>query len=227
MTTQEFSNSFDVLLNSYSATLPNGASNSIELDEYEKSVLLTKAQEEIVLGLYKGTLTGNSFEETEELRRHLDSLIKTISPKEASDVKGLDTKSKFYKLDDDVWFITYESVDLDDGTKCSYKNIEVVPVKQDEWHRVKRNPFRRPNKRRVVRLDSGNSTVELVSDYSISNYLIRYIKRPNPIILTSLEGELEINNLKEVTQCELHEALHKIILDRAIQLAVNRVAQTK
>ncbi len=59
MTTEEFSNEFDTLINSYSI------SELLSFDEYEKSVYLTKAQEEIVEGLYTGKVLGNSFEETE------------------------------------------------------------------------------------------------------------------------------------------------------------------
>ena len=55
MTTEEFSNEFDTLLNSYAISPDKyGMENSpltIELDEYEKSVFLTKAQEDIFLGL--------------------------------------------------------------------------------------------------------------------------------------------------------------------------------
>lgn len=60
MTTEEFSNGFDVLINSYS-----GLGDSLNFDEYEKSVFLTKAQEEIVEGLYTGKILGDSFEDTE------------------------------------------------------------------------------------------------------------------------------------------------------------------
>ena len=75
MTVEEFSNSFDTLLNSYALTPNFGEETSkqtIALDEYEKSVFLTKAQEEIVLGLYNGKNPyGDIFEGTEELRRYL------------------------------------------------------------------------------------------------------------------------------------------------------------
>ena len=52
MTTEEFSNEFDTLLNSYSNTEGFGkTTNTIELDEYEKSVFLTKAQEDVVIDM--------------------------------------------------------------------------------------------------------------------------------------------------------------------------------
>lgn len=226
MTTKEFSDSFDVLINDQSFVNNFGTTISpITFDEYEKSVFLTIAQEEIVRELYNGTFNGDSLEKTEELRRSLDSLIKTDYPEETEEgLKGLDTNSKFYKLKDDVWFITYESVELSDGAYCKNNTVvKVVPMKQDEWHRSKDNPFRRPNKRKVVRLDNGNNISELVSKYPIQKYLIRYLSKPSPIILVPLEGGLSIDGLKEVTECKLSTVLHGTILDRAVQLASRRV----
>lgn len=43
MTTEEFSNEFDTLLNSNSAIESFGNISDIKLDEYEKSIFLTKA----------------------------------------------------------------------------------------------------------------------------------------------------------------------------------------
>lgn len=222
MTTEEFSNEFDVLLNSYSGI-------SVELTEYEKSVLLTEAQEQIVRGLYTGSFTGESFEKTEMLRRGLDSLIKTDSPEPILEgLKGVDKNSKFYKLKDDVWFITYESVELMEGAPCTDNPVvKVIPMKQDEWHRSKDNPFRRPNKRKVVRLDNGSNISELISEYPIQNYLIRYLSKPTPIILTPLEEDIFIDGLQEVTECKLNTVLHRTILERAVELASRRIPASK
>lgn len=222
MTTKEFSNEFDVLLNSHSGI-------TVELDEYEKSVLLTEAQEEVIKGLYKGTFTGESLEKTEELRRCLDSLIKTDQPESiVGDLTGLDKKSSFYKLKSDVWFITYESVELVNDAYCKDSPvIRVVPMRQDEWHRARNNPFRKPNKRKVVRLDNGSNIIELISDYPIQKYLIRYISKPAPIILVPLEGDLFINETQEVTECKLNTVLHRTILERAVELASRRIPASK
>lgn len=80
MTTEEFSNGFDVLVNSYSVNLPEGMedTHTMTFNEHEKSVFLTKAQQEVVINLYNGkNIYGDSFELTEELRRYLDGLVKT------------------------------------------------------------------------------------------------------------------------------------------------------
>ena len=59
MTTQEFSNMFDTILNSYASQGVFGEQASrgeIVLDEYEKSVLLTQAQDIIVKTYFDRTL---------------------------------------------------------------------------------------------------------------------------------------------------------------------------
>lgn len=229
MTTQEFSNEFDVLLNSFSSTGEFGSTYSpLNLDEYEKSVLLTEAQEEIIKSLYNGTFSGESLESSEELRRSLESLYKTDYPEPVLGKTGIDKNSQFFQLKDDVWFITYESVELLKGAYCNNNPVvKVIPMKQDEWHRSKDNPFKKPNKRKVIRLDNGSNVTELISEFPIHNYLIRYLSKPTPIILTSLDDDLKIDNTKEVTECKLNSVLHRTILRRAVELAMRRVSASK
>lgn len=229
MTTEEFSNGFDVLINSYSSSEPFGFSQSpLSFDEYEKSIFLTKAQEEIAEGLYTGKALGDSFEDTEQLRRYLAHLVKTVILPCRVAPNGLSDKSVFAVLPDDVWFITYESVTLDSDSPCiNGKEIQVVPVTQDEYHRIKGNPFRKPNSRKALRLDVDESMVELISEESIRNYLVRYLSRPEPIILLDLPDELSINNVKTKTECKLNPGIHRMILEVAVTLAIrSRVPST-
>jgi hypothetical protein len=222
MTNEEFSNEFDSLVNSFSTSENFGEQVSpLKFDEYEKSMFLTKAQENIVVSLYNGKLTGDSFEKTEQLRRYLNELVVTDTPTK-TEGKGVTDHSVFYILPDDVWFITYESAKSKDvNLKCSKEvTLEVVPVTQDDFYRTVRNPFKKPNKRRALRLDTSDSIVELISDYSISEYLIRYIKKPSPIILSALPNGLTINNISEETECKLNPAIHRVILEMAVSLAL-------
>lgn len=227
MTTLEFSNEFDVLINAYAnegAFGDNYDKNNLAFDEYEKSTFFTKAQEEIIIGLYNGKNPfGDSFEKTEEIKRYLSSLIKTYttSVKETT-YKGLSKHSVFFKLPKDLWFITYESVDLKDGELgCrSGENISVVPITQDEYHRVGKNPFRGANERRALRLDLDNQVVEIISKYNVESYLVRYLSRPAPIILTNLTDSLSINGISVKTECGLNPVIHRAILERAVKLAI-------
>lgn len=218
MNTQEFSNQFDTLISAYY----KGLSDALTFDEYEKSVFLTEAQEEIVVELYSGKNSfGDSFEKTEEVRRFLSSLNKDYTTSEKIESTGISNKSVFFNIPSDVWFITYEAATLtDNDIECLDKEEAiVVPTTQDDFYKVRRNPFKGPNKRRVLRLDGNNNTVELVSDYNIDKYSIRYLSKPNPIILTNL-SDLSINGVSEITECELNPVIHRIILERAVRKAI-------
>ena len=75
MTIEDFSNGFDVLLNSYAVRPLNGEPSSyytITLDEYEKCVFLTQAQDQIVKELYQDAYGTESFEKDEKIRRQLE-----------------------------------------------------------------------------------------------------------------------------------------------------------
>lgn len=226
MTIEEFSNEFDVLLNSYATAKNFGVGQGItELDEYEKSILLTKAQEDIVKELYNGKLTGDSFETTEEQRRSLDNLIKTEELTPSKNILGMSSTSEFFQLPSDVWFLTYESALLsDDSLGCKNNTrAEVYPVRQDEYHTIKNNPFRGPSERRVIRIDTGSSIVELISKYNIKSYFIKYLSKPSPIILEDIiDDNLSINGENKKMECKLNSVLHRTILERAIALAIRR-----
>ena len=228
MTIEEFSNEFDVLLNSYAANNPFGIGQGLtQLDEYEKSILLTEAQESIVRDLYNGKLTGEGFESTEEQRRNLDSLINTLelTSKDISKPKISDN-SEFFQLPSDVWFITYESVLLSDESLGCKNNTraDVIPIRQDEYNIIKNNPFRGPSDKRVLRIDTGSSVIELISKYTIQSYFIKYLSKPKPIILQDITDEnLSINGETKRMGCELNTVLHRTILERAVALAIKRL----
>ena len=228
MTREEFSNGFDTMLNSYSATAKFGEEStrqSIALDEYEKSLFLTKAQEEIVTSLYNGKNPyGDSFESTEETRRYLSNLVaeKYLKPitNTSGTPLGITSTSTFFTLPEDLWFITLESV-ITSNSKCRNEvYIKVYPTKQDEYLSIKDNPFRGANDRRALRLDLSEGNVEIICKYMIDAYYVRYIKKVSPIILEDLPNELTIEGKNEASDCILHEALHQKILERAVQIAL-------
>lgn len=222
MTPLEFSSEFDILYNNVMSNQAPG------LTEYEKSVFLTQAQEQIVLGIYKGTFDGDSFESTEAAKSYLSNLVvqKTYSKEELTfnfDSSISNKSVSALKMPDD-WVILYEEVELKDNSVLCLKDGKWVPVVSstlDEYNRIKNNPFRGPNKRQVLRL-SIEDKYELISDYTINQYKIRYLKRPYPIILedlydASINGEY--TPLSDENACELHPSLHKSILNIAVSLA--------
>lgn len=228
MRRNDFSNGFDTLLNSFAHSAQFGNANSqadIALDEYEKSLFLTQAQEEEVLSLYTGkNVNREAFEATEELRRYLSTLIKEaeLSPITTSNGNflGLESNSKFFTLPQDLWFITFERVIITDGKCEGSSSLDVYPVRQDEYHKIRKNPFRGANDRRALRLDLSEGNVEIISKYGVTSYYVRYLRKLKPIVLTNLDVDVSINGVSIATDCELPEILHQRILERAVTLAL-------
>ena len=217
MDVQELSNLFDTLLQPYITKDVLGEQNTLAFDEYEKSIFLTKAQEQIVLELYQ------ELEQSEEVRKYLSNLIKTDNyvPIGEQDETLINNIFKSYKveIEDSVLFMIYEQCTLSDENNCiNNKIVSVVPTIHDDLDKVLKNPFKSPNNRKVIRLDFDNK-IELISKYNISNYKIRYLKKPNPIILVKLE-DLNIDKKQEVSNGETNPILHERIVQRAVQLAV-------
>lgn len=226
MTASEMSNEFDTLLNSYSLRTEFGLTDPLVVDEYEKSVFLTQAQEQIVIQIYTGKFSGDGFEKTEEIRRYMSNLVKTyVTSEKKTGHLGLSKSSMFFEIPDDVWFITYESAILQDERLGCLNGQEaiIVPVTQDEYYRIVKNPFRGPAKGRALRLDNANNIIEIVSDYNIDRYLIRYLAKPTPIVLVDLD-DISIDGVKVVTECKLDEVLHRYILEDAVKLAIRSKA---
>jgi hypothetical protein len=130
---------------------------------------------------------------------------------------------------------------------------QVIPISYNEYTRLMSKPYKEPLKYQAWRLratdgtispsgESGtidNSTIELIvrtadknwaaesSNNSLS-YAVRYVKKPNPIILesfASVYGEdvsIEGQNTPIIVNgspCELNPMLHEEILQRAVELA--------
>lgn len=218
MTCEEFSLEFDLLYNNIMSNKAPG------LSEYEKSLFLTQAQESIVLDIYSGKY-GDSFERTEETTSYLNQLLKqrTYDSGEFTEGNKLDTRSIFVTLPEDIWFKTGETAYIiDDFYKCQVdglREVMVFPVTQDTLVRTKRSPFRGPNERRILRLDSGKNQVELISNYEIHSYTVRYLSRPEPIILKELPQGLTIGGKSSPQTCLLNTAIHKAILSKAVLIA--------
>lgn len=228
MITQEFSDAFDTLVSSYKRFKDfdnKEILDSIEFNEYEKSYFLTKAQDELVIALYNGrNVSGESFESTEELRRYLSNLVKEARLQPITNTSGLvigiGSNSKFFTLPQDLWYITYEAVDID-GARCNALSpMDVYPVTQDDYNKTKRNPFRGANDRRALRLDLSDGVIEIVCKYIVKDYYVRYLRKPKPIVLVNMPNNLTIDGVGKKSECELHEALHQRILERAVTEAL-------
>jgi hypothetical protein len=179
MTVAEFRSEFDLL---YNNTLGEGAPG---LDNYERSVYLTTAQEELVKSLYTGgNPSRQSFEDSEHQRRALNELVKDYKATDVvSSNRGLVEDSKMFSLPNDIMFIVAETATISSTDTClNGKVVTVKPITHDEFMVSYKNPFRKPNTNKVFRVDiskeNSSNTVELVSSENLSQYNIRYVKYP-------------------------------------------------
>ena len=209
-TSEEWSVNFDILYNNISSNQAPG------LTEYEKSVFLTQAQEAVILDLYKGT-SGDAFETTEEVTRYLSSLVKTHNFDNISTTSNTAVGNKQYNIStsavENLWFVTYQSGSITIGDNT--RDVIVVPSRQDSLFKDLNNPFKGPNKNKVLAVSEEGSII-LYSKYPINTFYIKYLKRPNPIVLE--DSELEISDVSDFN-IEIPESLHNQVLYKAVQLA--------
>lgn len=216
MDNTEFSNQFDVLYNNIMSNAAPG------LNEYEKSVFLTKAQNEIVKNYFnpKGNKYQEGFDDSAKRQIDFSELITTKKFSSPSLGTTYDKRGKLYDLSSEkIMFIIQESLDTNNGS------LQVIPIRYDEYMRLMSKPFKEPLKWQAWRIitDSSNK-VEIIahSNDTITSYNIRYVRIPAPIVLVDLStdyGDLSIEGVSSISQCELNEILHEEILQRAVELA--------
>lgn len=225
MTTQEFSNEFDVLYNNIMSNQAPG------LDEYEKSVFLTKAQLEILKNYFnpKGNKYGQGFDENAKRQIDFSTLITVAKPSQYTPEGGyvkFDDRSQLYKMPQDILLMLNETgINTVDGVK---RLISIIPMNYEEYARLMSKPWKQPLKNQGWRLFQSTGGVDFISEVvikynsSLADYKIRYVKRPKPIILANLADEysnVSIEGINTITECELDPIIHPEILQRAVELA--------
>lgn len=223
MTIPEFSDQFDVLYNNITNNQAPG------LNEYEKSLFLTKAEKEIVKNHFtansKGNDLGQGFDDSAKRQADFSVLMKTgtCTPVVSDAPPTIDARSSVFTYPNDVFIVVNETVQI--GEK--YK--QVIPLRYDEYTSLMSKPYKRPLKNQVWRLmNSGivsgsvaTKTVEIIAgpSESITSYSVRYVRTPLPIIVGNLDG-LTIDGVSTVSEaCEIDPILHEDILQRAVELA--------
>lgn len=226
MTNQEFSNEFDVLYNNIMSNQAPG------LDEYEKSVFLTKAQDEIIKNYFnpKGNKYQEGFDGNE--KRQIDfSMIMRSNTISSGFTDGVfDSRGKVVAIGPDVMMILNEYATVTRAKSVGDVNstpetvrLTIVPINYTEYSRLMSKPYKRPLKWQAWRLlinDKATKKAEIIvgPNDTLTAYHIRYIKRPQAIILSDLEG-VTLDNKTTAQECELDPILHQEILQRAVELA--------
>ena len=237
MTTKEFSDQFDVLYNNITSNQAPG------LNEYEKSVFLTKAQDELVKNYFvpEGNPHQKGFDGNQKRQIDFSMLMRTANCTQIQQTIGtVDPRAITYTLPPDVMYIINESVQYYREEGYEILGIrQVIPLTYDEYMRLMSKPYKEPVKYQAWRLITGKESTNPKVDIIITSsdkkkyltgeegegmkYIIRYVKRPNPIVLANFEDtfgeELSIHGESNVSPCELDPAIHEEILQRAVELA--------
>lgn len=142
MTEQEFSDQFDVLYNNITSNQAPG------LDEYEKSVFLTKAQEELVKNYFspKGNTKQDGFDDSPKRQADFACLIRTLPLSYDDTIDRFDQRSAAFPMPTDLFICLNEQ--LMDGNIP----ITVVPISYSEYDRLMSKPYKYPPKYQAWRL---------------------------------------------------------------------------
>lgn len=226
MSPTELSDRFDILFNSIMSNAAPG------LNEYEKSVFLTKAQSEIIKNYFNPN--GNKYKEgfDQSPKRQIDfSMLMRSKKLTASGTSTYDLRGTSYTYPDDVLLIVNESLLILDGNNKVTGIRQVIPITYDTYTRVMSKPFKEPLKNQAWRLitgvDNNESTAEIIPNNvdrkaASRQYQIRYVKKPRPIIVADLDqtvGDVTIEGEYHAQTSELDPSIHEEILQRAVELA--------
>lgn len=150
MNTKEFSDQFDVLYNNITSNQAPG------LNEYEKSIFLTKAQEEIVKNYFspKGNPKQDGFDDSPKRQQDFANIIKNKSLEEANTDSKFDNRSVVYRLPSDLF------ISLNEQFSSEKESLVIVPISYTEYDRLMAKPYKFPPKHQVWRLITNNVYIE-------------------------------------------------------------------
>lgn len=180
--------------------------------------------EEIAL---KGGITSHT--ETTYYTWNGDSWLGSTSIADDATIKGtVSSVSGLPKTELTIGDIYAVAISINNSTTLATR--QVIPISFQEYMRLMSKPFKEPLKRQAWRLMTKGGTankIEIVlpstdlTKYPIRNYVIRYVRKPKPIILTDLSdyGDLTIEGQSSTSMCELNESTHDAIIQRAVELA--------
>lgn len=162
MTNLEFSNEFDVLYNSITSNQAPG------LDEYEKSVFLTKAQSEILREYFNPRIdaANGGFDGSQKRQYDFSTLIRTANlfnvnsiKERITDIEKIDRRSLVFLFPQD-YFLSVNEV-VYDGNKA----FSVLPISYDAYQRLMLKPYTMPVKKGVWRLFTDKKNCNFVQEY--------------------------------------------------------------
>ena len=196
MTVQEFSDQFDVLYNNITSNQAPG------LNEYEKSVFLTKAQDEIIKNYFspKGNLKQDGFDDSPKRQADFSSIIETATLQIGDSTSRFDQRSIVYRMPSNLFISLNEQLMVDNNP------FTIVPVSYQEYDRLMSKPYKYPPKHMAWRLITRNavvssspSTAEGVYDEYYTLRTVSEYGKPIRLIVRSTTGNSVPPAIEETT----------------------------
>jgi len=196
MTVDQISDTFDYIMNK--------SVGGFMLDEYNKSLYLTRAQHMIIDELTRG------YEFTDAMRHMMTPLLKTVVIPGASFTQ-IDDYYQTVITSNEIKTVAFEVVN---------KIIKTIPKDLNDIHDMRENPFRKPNLKIAYRCNFDDGTTRVYTDQQLTEYSYTYVQEPTPIVLEdfTLTG-LDIEGVVLPTTCVLNDKLTNMIIERAVTLA--------
>lgn len=234
MTLQDFSNEFDILFNNIASNQAAG------LNEYEKSVFLTKAEYELTDAFFspKNNKQMEGFDNSSVKEQMLVSLlVREDIPLKPAGEDGINPKAFIGEYPENIYAVQSESVTVEG--RESVRKLPVFPLTVVEYEKMMNKVSNRPPKNLIWKIANNGAAIKECAEYLgspndvLKTSTIKYIKRPEPIILPDLDAGLSIDGYtvvesgatgKQVNsvdgyECKMHPSLHPLILQRAVELA--------
>lgn len=148
-TVKEWSDAFDVL---YNQVMSN---SSAALDEYDKSIFLTKAQEEVVKNYFnpKGNKYQEGYDDTAKRQSDFATLVKSCSLEHLNNYAKFDTRSAAFVFPPDFFIAINEQYqETVDNKTYPYT---IIPISYATYNRLMQKPYKYPPKSQVWRLITG------------------------------------------------------------------------
>jgi len=197
----------------------------------EWSVLLTQAQEKVVLDIYS-----DGTERNEPNRKALYPLLKFVE-KTSGDIDTNSSYPNAYEVNlgnsllNDYLYTLNERADI-----TGFTDIEVKPISRDYWNANRFNPFKNPYEWMCWRLGEyhGAGTpldirpIIITDGKTLTKYKLDYLKKPDPIIIpnasypnntNSIEGFVLYTYRTTGLDCQLDQSIHRRIVEKAAKLA--------
>lgn len=203
MTNSEFSNEFDILYNNITSNQAPG------LDEYEKSVFLTKAQLELIKNYYTPIIGGNKYQQglDDSRKRQIDfsGIISTISLSPCKFVNQLDNRSLCFRFPDDIF------IPLNENLSNNNKSLVIVPLSYSEYDILMQKPYKYPYKNQVWKLQTNSNDPNAICyEYSSNGILCRICNTSNKKVIFNyspwpegiIEFETPLGNPPEIIETE-------------------------